>query len=460
MLHGTTTKNHRPVSGHNTKTMDKIFTEHQESIAHKIEPKSQLKNWRDWKWHMRHAIKTIEEFENLTGIQFSQEERKKFAETRDRFPLSITPYYLSLIKKDNFRNDPVYKQSFLDNRELIISNSEMGDPLSEDHDSPVPGITHRYPDRVLFLVSNVCAMYCRHCTRKRKVGDVDSIPNRAQIKGGIEYIRNNPQVRDVLLSGGDPFLLSDDYLDWILTELRAIPHVEVVRIGTRTPVVLPYRITDDLVNMLKKHHPLWINTHFNHPRELTASAREALAKLADAGIPLGNQSVLLADVNDCPRIMKDLVHKLVMNRVRPYYLYQCDLSEGLSHFRTPVGKGIEIMESLIGHTSGFAVPTYVIDAPGGGGKIPVMPNYIISWSTNKVILRNYEGVITSYQEPDKYESTICDRNCAECNLELDVNESDEMNAIGIEQLLSDYDDTISLIPSNNERYERRNNSTE
>jgi lysine 2,3-aminomutase len=204
--------------------------------------------------------------------------------------------------------------------------------------------------------------------------------------------------------------------------------------------------------MLKKHHPLWINTHFNHPRELTASAREALAKLADAGIPLGNQSVLLADVNDCPRIMKDLVHKLVMNRVRPYYLYQCDLSEGLSHFRTPVGKGIEIMESLIGHTSGFAVPTYVIDAPGGGGKIPVMPN--------KVILRNYEGVITSYQEPDKYESTICDRNCAECNLELDVNESDEMNAIGIEQLLSDYDDTISLIPSNNERYERRNNSTE
>ena len=300
MLHGTTTKNHRPVSGHNTKTMDKIFTEHQESIAHKIEPKSQLENWRDWKWHMRHAIKTIEEFENLTGIQFSQEERKKFAETRDRFPLSITPYYLSLIKKDNFRNDPVYKQSFLDNRELIISNSEMGDPLSEDHDSPVPGITHRYPDRVLLLVSNVCAMYCRHCTRKRKVGDVDSIPNRAQIKGGIEYIRNNPQVRDVLLSGGDPFLLSDDYLDWILTELRAIPHVEVVRIGTRTPVVLPYRITDDLVNMLKKHHPLWINTHFNHPRELTASAREALAKLADAGIPLGNQSVLLADVNPQP----------------------------------------------------------------------------------------------------------------------------------------------------------------
>jgi lysine 2,3-aminomutase len=298
-------------------------------------------------------------------------------------------------------------------------------------------------------------MYCRHCTRKRKVGDIDSIPDKNQIRQGIEYIRNTPQVRDVLLSGGDPFLLSDDYLDWILTELRSIPHVQVIRIGTRTPVVLPYRITDGLVNMLKKHHPVWINTHFNHPREVTASAKEALAKLADAGIPLGNQSVLLADVNDCPRVMKELVHKLVMNRVRPYYLYQCDLSEGLSHFRTPVGKGIEIMESLIGHTSGFAVPTYVIDAPGGGGKIPVMPNYIISWSTNKVILRNYEGVITSYQEPDKYEQTLCARDCKNCNLELELNEGEEMDAVGIEKLLADYDDTISLVPQNNERYERR-----
>lgn len=432
-----------------------IFTKHQQSIAHRIESKSELKNWRDWKWHMKHAIKTIEQFENLTGIIFTPAEKREFEATIERFPLSITPYYLSLIKKENYKNDPIYKQSFLDNRELIITPSEMGDPLAEDNDSPVPGITHRYPDRVLFLVSNVCAMYCRHCTRKRKVGDIDFIPAKDQIEQGLEYIRNTPQVRDVLLSGGDPFLLSDDYLDWILTELDNIPHVQVVRIGTRTPVVLPYRITDDLVKMLKKHQPLWINTHFNHPREMTASAREALAKLADAGIPLGNQSVLLADVNDCPRIMKELVHKLVMNRVRPYYLYQCDLSEGLSHFRTPVGKGIEIMESLIGHTSGFAVPTYVIDAPGGGGKIPVMPNYIISWSSNKVILRNYEGVITSYQEPDKYESTVCDRDCKNCTLELDIESGDEMNAIGIEQLLSDYDETISLIPANNERFERR-----
>lgn len=432
-----------------------IFNQHQQDIAEKLETQSEIKQWKDWKWQMRHAVKTIEAFENLTGIRFSPEEKASFKTTIDRFPLSITPYYLSLINKDNYKNDPVFKQSFLDNRELIVSKSEMSDPLSEDHDSPVPGITHRYPDRVLFLVSNVCAMYCRHCTRKRKVGDVDFIPDRNQIKQGLEYIRNTPQVRDVLLSGGDPFLMSDEYLDWILTELQAIPHVQVIRIGTRTPVVLPYRITDKLVSVLKKHHPIWINTHFNHPREITASAKEALVKLADAGIPLGNQSVLLADVNDCPRIMKELVQQLVMNRVRPYYIYQCDLSEGLSHFRTPVRKGIEIMESLIGHTSGFAVPTFVIDAPGGGGKIPVMPHYIMSWSTNKVILRNYEGVITSYREPDNYETTICDRDCDHCKLELDVQGSDEYNAVGIEKLLSDYDDTISLIPADNDRMDRR-----
>ncbi len=432
-----------------------IFTKHQQEITLKIDPEAVKEQWTDWKWQTRHSIKTIEDFEYLTDISFSEDEKALLNQTRNRFPLSITPYYLSLINKENYKNDPIYKQAFLDNRELTVLANEMGDPLSEDKDSPVPGITHRYPDRVLFLVSNVCAMYCRHCTRKRKVGDVDSIPGREQIKEGIDYIRNTPQIRDVLLSGGDPFMLSDDYLDWILTELEAIPHVQVIRIGTRTPVVLPYRITQDLVEMLKKHQPLWINTHFNHPREITSSARKALARMADAGIPLGNQSVLLAEVNDCPRIMKELVHRLVANRVRPYYLYQCDLSEGLSHFRTPVGKGIEIMESLIGHTSGFAVPTYVVDAPGGGGKIPLMPNYILSWSVNKVILRNYEGVISSYQGPDDYKSTYCDRNCEDCRLELNLKDGEEINAIGIEQLLSDYDDTISLIPADNERFKRR-----
>ena len=244
-------------------------------------------------------------------------------------------------------------------------------------------------------------------------------------------------------------------IDWLLSEISQIPHVEIIRIGTRMPVVLPYRITDKLVSILQKYHPLWINTHFNHPNEITSSDKEALAKLANGGFPLGNQSVLLADVNDCPRIMKSLLHKLVQNRVRPYYLYQCDLSEGLSHFRTPIGKGIEIMESLVGHTSGFARPTYVIDAPGGGGKIPVMPNYMISWSTNKVVLRNYEGVITTYKEPDSYEPKMCDRDCDNCDLDLNLYERDESEATGIAKLLSDSCDTISLVPEDNERLQRR-----
>ena len=432
-----------------------MISEKQKSILKEIDG-GELKNWRDWKWQVKHSIRDLDTFERLLGITVSDEIREHYKKITAKFPMSITPYYLSLINTEDLENDPIFKQSFPVIDELTVMKTDMVDPLSEDKDSPVPGLTHRYPDRVLFLVSNTCAMYCRHCTRKRKVGDRDSIPNKKQIMAGIDYIKRTPRVRDVLLSGGDPFLLSDEYLDWILTELGKIEHVEVIRIGTRTPVVLPYRITDNLVNMLKKHQPLWINSHFNHPRELTNSSRTALAKLADAGFPLGNQSVLLAGVNDCPRIMKSLVHKLVMNRVRPYYLYQCDLSEGLSHFQTPVGKGIEILESLIGHTSGFCVPTYVIDAPGGGGKIPVMPNYLISWSTNKVVLRNYEGVISIYKEPDSYEPSFCDRNCDNCQRELLLQDADEYKAVGIEKLLADYDDTISLIPANNTRYKRRN----
>ncbi|MGQ7871209.1 lysine 2,3-aminomutase [Sunxiuqinia sp. sy24] len=432
-----------------------IFNGAQQAIANKINETSTLSNWRDWKWQLKNSISTVEQFEKLTGIQFNNEEKEQLKQTTDKFPLSITPYYASLISKENYKHDPVFKQSFANINELNVLDTELADPLSEDRDSPEEGITHRYPDRVLFHVSNTCAMYCRHCTRKRKVGDIDFIPSKEQLQKGIEYIKRTPQVRDVLLSGGDPFMLSDSKIDWLLSELTAIPHVEVVRIGTRMPVVLPYRITDDLVAILKKYQPLWINTHFNHPREMTASAKEAVRKLADGGFPLGNQSVLLANVNDCPRIMKNLVHKLVQNRVRPYYLYQCDLSEGLSHFRTPIGKGIEIMESLVGHTSGFARPTYVIDAPGGGGKIPVMPNYIISWSTHKVVLRNYEGVITTYKEPDHYENIFCDRDCENCNLDLKLQESDEMESLGIERLLADSNDSISLIPENNERYNRR-----
>jgi lysine 2,3-aminomutase len=432
-----------------------MFTKSQRTLVGRLNEDLDYSTWSDWRWQVKHAVHDLERFERLLDIRFPDEKRRKLEETLAKFPLSVTPYYMSLIDLEDMENDPIFKQSFPSPSELATEMYEHADPLHEDKDSPVTGITHRYPDRVLFLVSNVCSMYCRHCTRKRRVGDVDFIPDKKTLKEGLDYIRNTPTVRDVLLSGGDPFLLGDDYLDWILTELDKIEHVEVVRIGTRTPVVLPYRITEELVTMLKKHQPLWINTHFNHPREMTASARRALARLADAGIPLGNQTVLLAGVNDCPRIMRSLVHKLVQNRVRPYYLYQCDLSEGLSHFRTPVGKGIEIMESLIGHTSGFCVPTYVIDAPGGGGKIPVMPNYLISWSTNKVVLRNYEGVITTYQEPDSYEPFFCDRKCDECALQLKLEGSDEHLAVGIHMLLEDFDEAISLVPQDNERLDRR-----
>ncbi len=428
---------------------------HQQELAKRIAPDASLGTWTDWRWQCRHAIRTIDAFESLLDIRFPASERAELAQTIEKFPLSITPYYLSLIDPGNYRNDPVFRQAFPSPRELDVKGHDMVDPLAEERDSPAPGITHRYPDRVLFHVSNVCSMYCRHCTRKRKVGDADSMPGEEDIRAGLRYIRDTPTVRDVLLSGGDPLMLSDAYLDWMLTELRRIPHIQVIRIGTRMPVVLPYRITRDLVAMLKRHHPLWINTHFNHPREITDSSRSALRLLADAGIPIGNQAVLLAGVNNCARIMKSLVQRLVENRVRPYYIFQCDLSEGLSHFRTPVGTGIEIMESLIGHTSGFAVPTYVVDAPGGGGKIPPMPNYLVSWSATKMVLRNFQGVITTYQEPEEYKRVGCDRNCDDCRLGLRPEAAGRSGVVGVEMLLSDCDETISLVPGQNECGEHR-----
>ena len=440
-----------------TRAEEKI-ADFQEEVAEEVHEDYTKKNWNDWKWHLKYSIRNLSTVEHLLGFEYEPKLREKIVKTIDRFPISITPYYFSLINRGDYENCPIYKQSIPDPRELDILRSDFSDPLAEDKDCPVPGITHRYPDRVLFHVSNVCSMYCRHCTRKRKVGDIDFIPSKESLLQGIKYIAETPVVRDVLLSGGDPFLLSDENIDWLLGEIRNIPHVEIIRIGTRTPVVLPGRITPDLVNILKKYHPLWINTHFNHPREVTASARQSLAMLADAGIPLGNQSVLLAGINDCPRIMKGLVHQLLQARVRPYYLYQCDMSEGLSHFRTPVGKGIEILENLIGHTTGLAVPTYVIDSPGGGGKIPVMPNYILSWSTNKVVLRNYEGVITTYYEPENFESHYCDRDCKNCDLVLPIEEADESGYGGVASLLADHDDTVALIPDDTERLERRDAS--
>ncbi|HHZ00420.1 MAG TPA: lysine 2,3-aminomutase [Sedimentibacter sp.] len=353
--------------------------------------------WNDWRWQVENRIDTVEKLKKIINV--TQEEEENINKVLEKFRMGITPYYAAHMDKDDPR-DPIRMQAVPTFAETHISDADMVDPLHEDADSPAPGLTHRYPDRVLFLITDQCSMYCRHCTRRRFAGQCDDEVGMENINKCIEYIRNTPVVRDVLLSGGDALLVSDQKLEYIIRKLREIPHVEIVRIGSRTPVVLPQRITDDLVNMLKKYHPIWLNTHFNHPKEFTPESVEALRKLADAGIPLGNQSVLLRGVNDCPHIMRDLVHKLVMNRVRPYYIYQCDLSLGIEHFRTPVAKGIEIIESLRGHTSGYCVPTFVVDAPGGGGKIPVMPNYVLSQSADKVILRNYEGVITTYTEPD------------------------------------------------------------
>ncbi len=361
--------------------------------------------------------------------------------------MAITPYYASLIDKNN-TSCPIRKQAIPTELELQKSSCDMEDPLHEDKDSPVPGITHRYPDRVLLLVTDQCSMYCRHCTRRRIAGSNDKHLPMKQIEKAIKYIKNNSTIRDVLISGGDPFCLSDSRLDFILSKIKAISHVEVIRIGTRTPVVLPQRITDSLIETLKKYHPLWINTHFNHPKEITPEAIKACNKLSDAGIPLGNQSVLLKGVNDCPHIIKNLVQKLVSFRVRPYYLYQCDLSNGIEHFRTSVARGIEIIESLRGHTSGFAVPTYVIDAPGGGGKIPVNPQYLISQSQDKVVLRNYEGMITTYQEPDNKLST-----CQECGICKSKKHPDNT---GVSKIINK-DGTGTLIPKDSTRNKRRKN---
>ncbi len=383
----------------------------------KIENKSRRKvffpsvadsDWNDWKWQVRNRIETLEELKKY--IKLTAEEEEGISKSLQTLRMAITPYYLSLIEPNN-PNCPIRKQAVPSAAETHVSPADLMDPLHEDEDSPVPGLTHRYPDRVLFLITDMCSMYCRHCTRRRFAGQKDAALPKDNIDKGIEYIAAHPEVRDVLLSGGDALLVSDNRLEEIIKRLRDIPHVEIIRIGTRTPVVLPQRITDDLVNMLKKYHPVWLNTHFNHANEITPESTEACAKMANAGIPLGNQSVLLKGVNDCPNIMKKLVHKLVMIRVRPYYIYQCDLSMGLEHFRTPVSKGLEIIESLRGHTSGLAVPIFVVDAPGGGGKTPVMPQYLISQMPGKIILRNFEGVIASYTEPTDY---VNDCHCEDC----------------------------------------------
>jgi lysine 2,3-aminomutase len=354
--------------------------------------------WNSWRWQLSNRINTVEEFEKV--IPLTEGERKALS-AHDLFRVDITPYFISLIDPDDV-NDPIRKQVVPTDAELVPFTSMMEDSLAEDRHSPVPGLVHRYPDRVLMLVTTQCASYCRYCTRSRIVGDPTATFSRAEFEMQLEYLRRTPQVRDVLLSGGDPLVLAPKILDEILRRLREIPHIEIVRIGSRVPVFLPMRITDELTDMLQKYHPLWINIHVNHPNEISLELAQACDRLTRAGIPLGNQAVLLAGVNDNVHIQRQLVQDLVRIRVRPYYLYQCDLVEGAGHFRTAVAKGIEIMEGLRGHTSGYAVHQYIIDAPGGGGKIPVMPNYLVSMSDHKVILRNYEGYITTYEEPTGY----------------------------------------------------------
>lgn len=371
-------------------------------------PEATDEQWNDWHWQVQNRIKTVDDLTKY--IDLTTEEEKEIRKSLKMLRMSITPYYLSLIDTTN-PNCPIRTQAVPSKKELYVSPSDLDDPLDEDEDSPVPGLTHRYPDRVLFLITDMCSMYCRHCTRRRFAGQSDASRTKEQIDECIDYIARTPQVRDVLLSGGDPLLMSDDKLEYILSKISAIPHVEVIRIGTRTPVVMPQRITTKLVTMLKKYQPIWINTHFNHPDEITPESSAACALLADSGFPLGNQSVLLRGINDCTHIMKKLVLELVRIRVRPYYLYVCDQSVGISHFRTPVSKGIEIIENLRGHVSGFAIPTFVVDAPGGGGKIPVMPTYLISQSPSRVVLRNYEGVISTYNQPMNYKD---DCQCDDC----------------------------------------------
>ncbi len=399
-------------------------------------------DWNNWHWQIANRISTLDELGKVIHLQ--QEEREGIKRSLSTLRMAITPYYASLMDPDN-PDCPIRKQAVPVSMELQDNEHEMEDPLHEDVDSPVPGITHRYPDRVLFLITDQCSMYCRHCTRRRFAGVHDRQRSKQQLEAALDYIRRTPAVRDVLLSGGDSLCIDDEHLEFILAGLRGIKHVEIIRIGTRTPVVMPQRITDNLCAIIRKYHPVWLNTHFNHPKEITPQAREACGRLADSGVPLGNQTVLLKGVNDCAYLIKDLVHQLLKIRVRPYYLYQCDISPGIEHFRTPVEKGIEILELLRGHTSGLAVPTYVIDAPGGGGKIPVAPQYMISQSVDKVVLRNYEGVVCAYPQPVEKDNTAhgCDNYAG----------PRKNDPVGIEKLLDG--NKISLVPQGNSREKRR-----
>jgi lysine 2,3-aminomutase len=380
-----------PPSDHRAQNL-KTFTPAGKGFWHDVP----TADWNDWRWQMKHRITTVEQLQKflptLTPEEFAG---AKLANTK--LALGITPYFFNLIDPAD-EHCPIRQQVIPRIEETHTASWEMSDPCGEDSHSPVPGLVHRYPDRVLFLVTDRCASYCRYCTRSRLVSNASGYDFHPAFDQQIAYIAAHPEIRDVLLSGGDPLLLSDEKLENLLSRLRAIPHVEFLRLGTRIPIFLPQRITPELCAMLKQFHPLFISIHTNHPRELTTEVRDTLARLADAGIPLGNQSVLLKHVNDDTEVMKALVQKLLMCRVKPYYLYQCDLIAGSAHLRASVAKGLEIMEKLRGHTTGYAVPTYVIDAPGGGGKVPINPEYVLCRNAGRVLIRNFEGKIFEYPE--------------------------------------------------------------
>ena len=400
--------------------------------------------WNDWKWQIRNRVTKLDQLKLV--VDLTPEEEEGVRESLKILRMAITPYYASQMDP-NVPHCPVRKQAVPTASEVDFSESDMDDPLFEDVDSPVHGLTHRYPDKVLFLITDQCGMYCRHCTRRRLAGQTDQERDKKATDAVIKYIEEHDEIRDVLLSGGDPLLVSDKKLDDIISRLQNIDHVDIVRIGSRAPCTLPQRITPELCDMLKKHHPIWLNTHFNHPKEITPEAKKAVEMLADAGIPVGNQSVLLKGVNDCPTIMKKLVQDLVKIRCRPYYFYQCDLSKGIEHFRTSVAKGIEISEALRGHTSGFAVPTFILDAPGGGGKIPLAPQYLISMSDKRVVVRNYEGGTFQYPEP-KDRVSVCPPTCKMCE-EYSSVESTE----GVAGVLAGK--KFALVPEGSARAKRR-----
>lgn len=371
----------------------------------RLYPQVTDEQWNDWKWQQKNRVTTLEQISNL--FAFDEVTNARLTDIFELYRTAITPYYLCLIDFDN-PLDPLRVQSVPSADELLNPGELTWDPLNEEGDSPVTGIVHRYPDRCLFLVTSYCPLYCRYCTRKRKWVDEDGTTGQRKIEAMINYVAEHPEIRDVIVSGGDPLSLSITYLEKILAGLRAIPHVEIIRFGSRVPVFLPQRIDDEMCSMLEKYHPIWVNTHFNHPNEITPESARACDRLLRAGIPVNNQAVLLRGVNDCPYTMRDLVQGLMKIRVRPYYLYLCDQVMGAEHFRTSVGEGIEIIEYLRGHTSGLAVPQFVMDAPGGGGKVPLMPNYVLGHYGDSIVYRNFEGVVGRYDDvPSAHHQ--CDR---------------------------------------------------